>query len=114
MSAARRNAHRRTWPRGLYEPRPGYYVWRHPDGTVIPIGRVALQAAKAQACAANLKVEANAPSILEKLGKLATAGNTVRALLAKILSPTTRTPAAVTGPSTSGSMPRWATVTRRR
>lgn len=84
MSAARRSVRRRTWPRGLYEPRPDYYVWRHPNGMTIPIGRVSLQAAKAQACAANLKVEADAPSILEKLERRANAGHTVRALLEKI------------------------------
>lgn len=84
MSAARRNAHRRNWPRGMYEPRPGYYVWRHPDGTVIPIGRVTLQSAKTQSNLANLKVEAGAATLLDKLERRATAGNTVRDLLAKI------------------------------
>lgn len=84
MNAARRNAARRNWPRGLYEPRPDYYVWRHPDGTVIPIGRVTLQSAKTQANLANLKVEAGAATLLEKLEHRATAGNTVHNLLAKI------------------------------
>lgn len=85
MNAAKRNAHRRGWPRGLYEPREGYYVWRHPDGRTIPIGRVSLQGAKAQALAANLKVEAMAPSLLEKMERApAVEGRTVEALLAKV------------------------------
>lgn len=25
----------RDWPRGLREPRPGYYAWMHPDGDLI-------------------------------------------------------------------------------
>lgn len=86
MNAAKRNAHRRGWPRGLYEPREGYYVWRHPDGRTIPIGRVSLQGAKAQALAANLKVEAMAPTLLDKMAAPPPAvdGRTVQALLAKI------------------------------
>lgn len=85
MNAAKRNAARRGWPRGLYEPREGYYVWRHPDGRTIPIGRVSLQGAKAQAAAANLKVESMAPSLLDKMAAApVTDGQTVEALLAKI------------------------------
>lgn len=85
MNAAKRNANRRGWPRGLYEPREGYYVWRHPDGRTIPIGRVSLQGAKAQAAAANLKVESMAPSLLDKMAAAPAAeGQTVEALLAKI------------------------------
>lgn len=30
MNAARRSAKRRGWPVNLYEPRPGYFSWRHP------------------------------------------------------------------------------------
>lgn len=85
MNAARRNANRRGWPRGLYEPREGYYVWRHPDGQTIPIGRVSLAGAKAQAAAANLKVEAMAPSLLDKMAPAVDDdGRTVAALLGKI------------------------------
>jgi enterobacteria phage integrase len=85
MNAARRNANRRGWPRGLYEPREGYFVWRHPDGRTIPIGRVSLQGAKAQAAAANLKVESMAPSLLDKMAPApAEDGQTVEALLGKI------------------------------
>ncbi len=67
MNAAKRNANRRGWPRGLYEPREGYYVWRSPEGTTFPIGRVSLQGAKAQAAAANLKAESMAPTLVEKM-----------------------------------------------
>lgn len=85
MNAAKRNAHRRGWPRGLYEPREGYYVWRHPDGRTIPIGRVSLQGAKAQAAAANLKAESMAPSLLDRMAATpAVDGQTVEALLGKI------------------------------
>lgn len=85
MNAARRNAKRRGWPRGLYEPREGYYVWRHPEGRTIPIGRVSLQGAKAQAVAANLKVESMVPSLLEKMASATSSDDqTVEALLGKI------------------------------
>lgn len=85
MNAAKRNAHRRGWPRGLYEPREGYYVWRSPEGQTFPIGRVSLQGAKAQAAAANLKAESMAPSLVEKMDKPpAGDGQTVKALLGKI------------------------------
>ena len=85
MNAARRNAKRRGWPRGLYEPREGYYVWRHPDGRTIPIGRKSLQGAKAIAAAANLKVEATAPTLLDKMDRAPAADcQTIEALLGKI------------------------------
>lgn len=85
MNAARRNANRRGWPRGLYEPREGYYVWRHPDGRTIPIGRKSLQGAKAIAAAANLKVESAAPTLLDKMDRAPSVdGQTVEALLGKI------------------------------
>lgn len=84
MNAARRNANRRGWPRGLYEPREGYYVWRSPEGPTIPIGRVSLAGAKAQAAAANLKAESMAPSLLEKMAPADDDGQTVEALLGKI------------------------------
>ena len=84
MNAARRTAARRGWPRGLYEPREGYFVWRHPDGRTLPIGRVSLQGAKAQAAAANLKAESMVPSLLDKMAAPVEDGRTVAALLAKI------------------------------
>lgn len=67
-AAARRNAARRGWPRGLYEPRPGYFVWRHPTtGETLPIGRIPLASAKAEAVAANLHVEGMRPSLVERV-----------------------------------------------
>ncbi|MFW5397690.1 MAG: phage integrase family protein [Candidatus Accumulibacter regalis] len=59
MAAGIRQRNRRTWPRGLEEPRPGYYVWAPPAdvrGLVpnlpasgrISIGRVTLDVAIAQ------------------------------------------------------------------
>jgi integrase len=67
MNAARRQHKRRDWPRGLREPRPGYYAWQHPDGRVLAIGRVPLAVAKAEANAANLHVEQAAPTLVERL-----------------------------------------------
>lgn len=81
-AAARRSAHRRGWPRGLYEPRPGYYVWRHPStGETLPIGRVSLAQAKNEASAANLHVAGIAPTLLERV---ASNGKTVADLLGKM------------------------------
>jgi enterobacteria phage integrase len=51
----------------LYEPRPGYYVYRAPDGRVLPIGRVPLAHAKAEAIAANQHLADMAPSLVERL-----------------------------------------------
>lgn len=68
MSPARRSTKRRDWPRGLRERRPGYYSWVHPEtGVEMPIGRVALAAAKAEAHAANLHVMDAKPSLVERL-----------------------------------------------
>lgn len=81
-AAARRNAARRGWPRGLYEPRPGYYVWRHPEtGQTLPIGRVPLAHAKAEANSANLHVEGAKPTLLERV---AGSDKTVAELLEKM------------------------------
>lgn len=85
MNAAKRNAHRRGWPRGLYEPREGYYVWRSPDGRTIPIGRLSLRGAQAQAVAANLAFEAAAPTLVQKMAQAPSVdGQTVETLLSKI------------------------------
>lgn len=81
-AAARRNAARRGWPRGLYEPRPGYYTWRHPTtGETLPIGRVSLAVAKSEALAANLHVEGLKPSLIERV---ASNGKTVADVLDKM------------------------------
>jgi integrase len=68
MSPARRRSHRRNWPRGLYEPRPGYYVWRHPGtGQTLAIGHVPLPVAINQAMHANAHVMQAAPTLVDKL-----------------------------------------------
>ena len=78
MSPARRSIKRRDWPRGLYESRPGYFVWRHPDGHALPIGRVPLAVAKNEALTANQHVAEQRPGLIERLTG---AANTVEALL---------------------------------
>lgn len=84
MSPARRSIKRRDWPRGLYESRPGYYVWRHPDGHALPIGRVPLAVAKNEALAANQHVAEQRPGLVERLTG---AANTVDALLERMPVP---------------------------
>jgi enterobacteria phage integrase len=81
MSPARRSHRKRDWPRGLYEPRAGYYVWRHPDGRTLPIGRVSLATARNEALAANLHVQETKPGLVERLTG---AGNTINDLLGKM------------------------------
>lgn len=81
--SAKRNARTRDWPRGLYEPRPGYYVWRHPDPphTTYPIGRVDLQFAKDEAIDANNRVAKRKPSLGDRVMG---ATNTMTALMDKM------------------------------
>lgn len=81
MSPARRSRRKLDWPRGLYEPRPGYYVWRHPDGRTFPVGRVPLPVARNEALAANAKVAEQRPGLVEQLTG---AAKTVSALLEKM------------------------------
>lgn len=81
MNAARRSLRRRDWPRGLYEPRAGYYVWRHPDGRTLPIGRVPFAVARAEAIAANAHVSETALGLVERLQG---AGQTVADLVDKM------------------------------
>lgn len=65
---ARRTYKRRDWPRGLYEPRPGYYVWRHPvTKETHAIGHVPLPTAKQEAIAANVFAESEKASLVDKL-----------------------------------------------
>lgn len=78
MSPARRSRRRQEWPRGLYEPRPNYFVWRHPDGTTMAIGRVPLAVARNEAIAANHHVAGQQPGLVERLTG---ADNTVATLL---------------------------------
>lgn len=81
MNAARRSAKRRSWPRGLYEPRPGYFVWRHPDGRTLAIGAIPLAHAVHQAIEANAHVMATAPSLVDRLTGQA---NTIAQLLERM------------------------------
>lgn len=68
MSPARRSRRRQDWPRGLYEPRPGYFVWRHPTtGETLVVGRVPLAVARNEALAANAHVAGQRPGLLERL-----------------------------------------------
>ncbi|HWH84692.1 MAG TPA: phage integrase Arm DNA-binding domain-containing protein [Burkholderiaceae bacterium] len=68
MNAARRNHIRRNWPRGLYESKPGYYVWRSKlTGKTFAIGSVTLAAAKAEANAANAHEDDAAPKLLARV-----------------------------------------------
>lgn len=67
MNAARRSRQRLSWPRGLREPRPGYYTWDHPDGRNISIGRVPLAVAINEALAANRLMAEQKPTLMEKL-----------------------------------------------
>ena len=67
MSPARRSHKRRDWPRGLYEPRPGYYVWKHPDGRSFALGSIPLAHARHQALQANAHLQATAPSLIDRL-----------------------------------------------
>lgn len=84
MSPARRSLKRRDWPRGLREPRPGYYTWDHPDGRCLVIGRVPLAVARNEALAANQHVLAARPGLLERL---VGSSNTVGDLLDKMPVP---------------------------
>jgi len=68
MNAARRSRRKIDWPRGLYEPRAGYFVWRHPKtGETMAIGRVTVAEARNQALAANTHVAESAPTLIERL-----------------------------------------------
>lgn len=81
MNSARRSLKRRDWPRGLREPRPGYYTWDKPDGTSMAIGRVPLAVAKREAIAANAFVEQQQPSLVERLqGKAKTVADVIDAM----------------------------------
>jgi len=68
MSPARRSHKRRDWPRGLYEPRPGYFVWRHPDtGQTFALGSIPLPQAKHQALQANAHLLVTGATLVERL-----------------------------------------------
>jgi hypothetical protein len=87
VSPARRSRRKQDWPARLYEPRPGYYCWRHPDGRTFPIGRVPLAVARNEAIAANTHVAEQKPGLVERLSG---ASNTVAQLLEKMQAPTAK------------------------
>jgi hypothetical protein len=78
MASRPRDRRRRDWPTGLREPRPGYFTWRHPNGSEMAIGRVSLAEAKREAQAAIEYVCAQKPTLLERMTG---AANTVGQLL---------------------------------
>lgn len=84
MNAARRGNKRTSWPRGLREPRPGYYTWEEPGGKVHVIGRVPLASAKAEALAANLYLDQHRPTLVDRLTG---GGQTVADIMAKMPEP---------------------------
>lgn len=72
MAAARRSHRKRDWPRGLYETRPGYFVWREPGkdgkpGATWPLGRVPLAVARNEALAANTHLSEQRPDLVARL-----------------------------------------------
>lgn len=81
MASRPRDRRRADWPTGLREPRPGYFVWRRPDGSEMAIGRTTLADAKHQAREANEFVQSQKPSLLERLTGSA---NTIESLLAEM------------------------------
>ena len=87
MNAARRNHARRGWPRGLYESKPGYYVWRSKlTGKTLAIGKVTLAQAKADAAAANALEAGIAPRLVDRMSG---STNTVANILDNMKDPAT-------------------------
>lgn len=93
MSPARRSARRRDWPPGLYEPKPGYFVWRHPrTHETHVLGRIALAYAKNEAMRANKFVaEQSLPDLVAMIS--GTVGHTVADLVADLPKPEKRSTA---------------------
>ncbi len=84
VNAARRQRARASWPKGLMEPRPGYYAYRHPDGRTLAIGRVPLAHAIAEVIAANQHLASLKPTLVERLTG---ADHSVAQLVAKMPVP---------------------------
>lgn len=82
MNAAKRSARRRDWPANLYEPRPGYFVWRDPRTRETHIlGRIPVAHAKNEALRANKVIaEQTLPDLVAMI--TGTAGHTVASLVA--------------------------------
>jgi hypothetical protein len=84
MNAAKRAARRRDWPPNLYEPRAGYYVWRHPHTRETHIlGRIPIAYAKNEAMRANKVIaEQSLPDLVAMIS--GTAGRTISDLVAEM------------------------------
>lgn len=83
MSPARRSLRKRDWPRGLYETRPGYFVWREPgvDGKQHTLGAMPLAQARHEALMANDLIAQRQATLVERLRGQA---HTVAELLAEL------------------------------
>lgn len=83
MSPARRSIRRRDWPRGLYETRPGYFVWREPgvNGRQHTLGLMPLAQARHEALMANDHIAAQRATLVQRLQG---AAHTVADLLAEL------------------------------
>lgn len=87
MSPARRTLRRRDWPRGLYEPREGYFIWRSPTGKTFALGHVPLSHAINEALQANRHIMQTRPSLVAMLTGEA---NTIADLVAEMPTPEKR------------------------
>lgn len=83
MSPARRSIRRRDWPRGLYEVRKGYFVWREPGvaGKQHTLGAMPYAQARHEALMANDLLLRRQSTLVERLRG---AGHTVAELLAEL------------------------------
>lgn len=69
MSPARRSRRRRDWPRGLYETRPGYFVWREPgvNGRQHTLGAMPYAQARHEALMANDHIASRRATLVQRL-----------------------------------------------
>ena len=69
MSPARRSIRRRDWPRGLYEVRKGYFVWREPgvNGKQHTLGAMPYAQARHEALMANEVLLRRQPTLVDRL-----------------------------------------------
>lgn len=103
MNAARRSLKRRDWPRGLREPRQGYYTWEPPGGTIpvdgkdktcLILGSIPFDQAREEAIAANAYYAKRRPTLLAKIS--GEAGKTLADVLDLIPAPENRNTAKST------------------
>lgn len=71
----------------MYEPRPGYYLWKAPDGRTFTLGRIPLPHAINEALAANRHVMETRPSLV---AQLTGASSTIAELVADMPVPEKR------------------------